>query len=548
MEILSCKDLSFRYNGCKSDTLHGVSFGVQSSQVVLVVGRTGSGKSTLLRLLKKEISPCGELTGEINICGKAQSELTLLESTQSVAYVSQDPDTQTVTHKVSTELAFGLENLGTDSSEILGRVGEMAAYFGIEDIYDKQIDELSGGQKQLCSLCAAAVQAPQILLLDEPAAQLDPIGKGKLFSALRRLNSELGTTIIIAEHDPQEIFEFCDKVIALDGASAREFDTKADFVKAASQDPALNGYIPAAARAAMPLGKSAFTVKEAKNILEEAFPAQQKKPADTGKLKKEKKPAVQAKNVYFRYSKDGKDVVKSLDLTLSQGEVFAAVGSNGSGKTTMLKLLGGILKPWQGKVSIFGKGVKSYKGNTLYRENIAVMPQNPCDLFIAQTVREELESTCRDMGEKDGYKSLCGSFGITGLLDMHPYDLSGGEIQKCAMVKLLLTKPKILLLDEPSKGLDPQAKAALGETLRELSAQGKTVLLATHDLEFAAKYADSCGLFFDGRVHSHAQTTEFFSRNRFYTTDASRIARNVFPEAVTADELERLVKTGGERR
>ena len=209
MEILSCKDLNFRYNGSSDDTLRGVSFSVSPSQTVLVLGQTGSGKSTLLRLLKKEIAPAGTLSGEIKINGRDQSELSLLESTQTIACVTQNPDTQTVTHKVSSELAFGLESLGADNAEILGRVGEMAAYFGIEDIYSKQIDELSGGQKQLCSLCAAVVQAPEILMLDEPAAQLDPIGTSKLFSVLKRLNSELGTTIIIAEHDPREVFEFC---------------------------------------------------------------------------------------------------------------------------------------------------------------------------------------------------------------------------------------------------------------------------------------------------------------------------------------------------
>ena len=547
MEILSCKDLKFRYNGSSKDTLSGVSFAVQPSQVVLLVGRTGSGKSTLLRLLKKEISPVGEVSGEIKICGKAQGELSLLESTQCISYVSQNPDTQTVTHKVSAELAFALESLGTEPSEILGRVGEMATYFGIEGIYDREIDTLSGGQKQLCALCSAVVQAPKILLLDEPAAQLDPIGTSKLYSALRRLNSELGTTIIIAEHDPQEIFSFCDKVVTLDGGRATEFETREDFVKAAAKDPHLKGYIPACARAVLPLGKTAFTVKDAKNILESSFPEQPALPASETKIK-EKKPALQARNVYFRYERNGRDVVSCLDLSVSEGEIFAAVGSNGCGKTTMLKVLGGILKPWQGRTELFGRNIKSYKGNSLYRANAAVMPQDPYFLFTAQTVRDELESTCKSMGSKGGYDELCERFGVERLLDSHPYDLSGGEVQKCALIKLLLTEPKILFLDEPSKALDPISKAALGETLRELSAQGKTIIIATHDTEFAAQYADRCGLFFDGKIHSQAPAAEFFARNRFYTTDASRIARNVFPQAVTAQELEKCVVSGGGER
>lgn len=546
MEILSCKDLRFRYNGSSKDTLSGVSFTVQPSQVVLLVGRTGSGKSTLLRLLKKEIAPQGEFSGVINICGRAQGELSLLESTQNISYVSQNPDTQTVTHKVSAELAFALENLGTEPSEILGRVGEMATYFGIESIYSRDIDTLSGGQKQLCALCSAVVQAPKILLLDEPAAQLDPIGTSKLYSALRRLNEELGTTIIIAEHDPQEIFSFCDKVVAMDGGEAREFDSRENFVDAAANDSYLRGYIPACARAVLPLGKTAFTVKDAKNILEQTFPAQEELPVQEKKTK-EKKPALQARNVYFRYERNGRDVVSCLDLSVCEGEIFAAVGSNGCGKTTMLKVLSGIFKPWQGRIELFGKNIKAYKGNSLYRENAAFMPQDPYFLFTAQTVREELESTCKAMG-RGSYEALCERYGVTRLLGTHPYDLSGGEIQKCAMIKLLLTEPKILLLDEPSKALDPVSKAALGETLRELSGQGRTVIIATHDTEFAAAYAHRCGLFFDGRIHCDAPSREFFARSRFYTTEASRIARSVFAQAVTAQELEECVRAGGGRR
>ena len=543
MEILSCKELNFAYSGSAGNTLDGVSFDVQTSQVVLVVGKTGSGKSTLLRLLKKEIAPVGEMSGEIKVNGKAQSELSLLESTQLISYVSQNPQTQTVTHNVSSELAFGLESLGIGKDEILGRVGEMAAYFGIEDIYSKRIDELSGGQKQLCCLCAALVQSPQILLLDEPAAQLDPIGTGKLFSVLRRLNSELGTTLIIAEHDLRGAFEFCDKIIVLDGGRAVCYDHRESFLRAAAADESLRGYIPACARAVMPLGKAAFNVKEAKSIIEQTFAPCEKQVQKADGDKKEQY-AVTAQNVYFRYSREDRDVIKCLDMQVRQGEIFAAAGSNGCGKTTMLKVLSGIFRAWQGKVTIGGKNIKAYKGNSLYRENAAVMPQDPYDLFTSHSVRNELDKTCRDMNDKGGYDELCAQFGVQGLLDMHPFDLSGGEIQKCAMVKLLLTKPQVLFLDEPSKALDPAAKKVLGETLQELSRQGRTIILATHDLEFAAQYAHTCALFFDGKVHSTAPSREFFARNSFYTTDASRIGRNVFPSAVTTDELESAVKNG----
>ena len=545
MEILSCSKLKFRYNGSRNHTLHDVTFDVQPSQVVLVVGKTGSGKTTLLKLLKKEIAPAGELCGEININGKPQNELSLLESTRTLSYVSQDPHTQTVTHKVSSELAFGLENLGTNSREILGRVGEMATYLGIEDIYDRPIHNLSGGQKQLCCLCSALVQSPKILLLDEPAAQLDPIGTSKLFSLLVRLNSELGITLVIAEHRPREIFPCCDKIILLENGRAKCYD-KQSFIAAAADDPALQGYNPPCTRTLLPLGKTALYVRDAKNILEQTFDKKPDKPTLV-KQDKNKPLAFKANDLYFRYSPNGKDVVDCLDVCVKQGEFFAAVGSNGCGKTTMLKLFCGILRPWQGKITINGKNIKAYKGNTLYRENVAYMPQDPCELFVSPTVGQEFENTCKFMGQTDTLDELVRTFDIEPLLDMNPYDLSGGEIQKCALVKLLLTKPEILFLDEPGKGLDPAAKALLGNTLTRLCEQGKTVIIATHDLDFAAEYAHTCALFFDGKIHSKTVANEFFSHNNFYTTDASRIARSVFPGVTTTAALEKAVKES-ERR
>ena len=542
MEILSCSKLKFRYNGSAEYTLHDVTFDAQPSQVVLVVGKTGSGKSTLLKLLKKEIAPAGELSGEIKINGKPQNDLSLLESTRTLAYVSQNPHTQTVTHNVSSELAFGLENLGTDSREILGKVGEMASYLGIEDIYDRPINKLSGGQKQLCCLCSALVQSPKILLLDEPAAQLDPIGASKLFSLLVRLNSELGTTLVIAEHRPREIFPYCDKIVFLDKGSAKCYD-KQSFIAAAADDPDLQGYIPPCTKALLPLGKTALFVKDAKNIIEKNFSVKPGKPLH--KTGDTDAPVVfKAKDLYFRYSPKGKDVVNCLDVKVKKGEFFAAVGSNGCGKTTMLKLFCGILRPWQGKITLNGKNIRSYKGNTLYRENIAYMPQDPFEMFVSPTVKQEFENTCKLMGQTNTLDELVRIFEIDHLLDMNPYDLSGGEIQKCALVKLLLTKPEILFLDEPGKGLDPVAKARLGTTLSRMCQNGKTVVIATHDLDFAAEYAHTCALFFDGKIHSKTWAKEFFSNNNFYTTDASRIARSVFPGVITTGELEKAVKEG----
>ena len=388
---------------------------------------------------------------------------------------------------------------------------------GMHTIISEGQGGISGGQKQLCCLCSALVQSPKILLLDEPAAQLDPIGASKLFSLLVRLNSELGTTLVIAEHRPREIFPYCDKIVFLDKGSAKCYD-KQSFIAAAADDPDLQGYIPPCTKALLPLGKTALFVKDAKNIIEKNFSVKPGKPLHkTGDT--DAAVVFKAKDLYFRYSPKGKDVVNCLDVKVKKGEFFAAVGSNGCGKTTMLKLFCGILRPWQGKITLNGKNIRSYKGNTLYRENIAYMPQDPFEMFVSPTVKQEFENTCKLMGQTNTLDELVRIFD-------------------------LLQRPDILFLDEPGKGLDPVAKARLGTTLSRMCQNGKTVVIATHDLDFAAEYAHTCALFFDGKIHSKTWAKEFFSNNNFYTTDASRIARSVFPGVITTGELEKAVKEG----
>lgn len=536
MEILSCKNVAFKYNESTDYALSDCTFSVKKGEKIMLCGASGSGKSTLLRLLKRELSPRGELSGNITLMGKDRSELSHRESAEKIGFVMQNPDSQTVCDKVSAELAFGLESFGVKSGEIQSRVGEMAAFFGIEPLYDRDISTLSGGQKQLVALCSVMVTDPDILLLDEPTAQLDPVAARELLGILDRLNKEMGVTIIIAEHDPEELFDSCDKILYLAKGKTEFFGTPALTAKYFVEN-ALEGFLPETAKAFAGLcNELPLNVRQGRAKLEKLGVSDIPKQAVTTAESTESY-ALQCKNLWQRYEKNSPDILKGCDLGIRKGECYGLLGSNGGGKSTLLRVICGLCKPYMGAVSLFGKKQKAYKNGSLFREMLAFLPQEPVTMFVKESVREDLLQS----GDKAAVENVAQRMGIEHLLDRHPWDLRGGEIQKCAFAKILLADPKIIVLDECTKGMDSFAKKALGDTLLSLKAEGRTILLVTHDLEFAAQYCDRCGLLFDGKIAAEDNAVEFFSHNRFYTTAAARLTRGFFSGAVTSTAVrERL--------
>ncbi len=536
MEILSCKNVAFKYNESTDYALSDCTFSVKKGEKIMLCGASGSGKSTLLRLLKRELSPRGELSGNITLMGKDRRELSDRESAEKIGFVMQNPDSQTVCDKVSAELAFGLESFGVKSGEIQSRVGEMAAFFGIEPLYDRDISTLSGGQKQLVALCSVMVTDPDILLLDEPTAQLDPVAARELLGILDRLNKEMGVTIIIAEHDPEELFDSCDKILYLAKGKTEFFGTPALTAKYFVEN-ALEGFLPETAKAFAGLWYDLpLNVRQGRAKLEKLGVSDIPKQAVTTAESTEPY-ALQCKNLWQRYEKNSPDILKGCDLGIRKGECYGLLGSNGGGKSTLLRVICGLCKPYMGAVSLFGKKQKAYKNGSLFREMLAFLPQEPVTMFVKESVREDLLQS----GDKAAVENVAQRMGIEHLLDRHPWDLSGGEIQKCAFAKILLADPKIIVLDECTKGMDIFAKKALGDTLLSLKAEGRTILLVTHDLEFAAQYCDRCGLLFDGKIAAENNAVEFFSHNRFYTTAAARLTRGFFSGAVTSTAVrERL--------
>lgn len=537
MEILSCENVAFKYNESTDYAISDCTFSVKKGEKIMLCGASGSGKSTLLRLLKRELSPRGELSGNIILMGKDRSELSDRESAEKIGFVMQSPDSQTVCDKVSAELAFGLESFGVKSGEIQSRVGEMAAFFGIEPLYDRDISTLSGGQKQLVALCSVMVTDPDILLLDEPTAQLDPVAARELLGILDRLNKEMGVTIIIAEHDPEELFDSCDKILYLAKGKTELFGTPALTAKYFVEN-ALEGFLPETAKAFARLCDDLpLNVRQGRAKLEKLGVTDIPKQA-VNDTERAEPYALQCKNLWQRYEKNSPDILKGCDLGIRKGECYGLLGSNGGGKSTLLRVICGLCKPYMGTVSLFGKKQKAYKNGSLFRGMLAFLPQEPVTMFVKESVREDLLQS----GDKVTVENVSQRMGIEHLLDRHPWDLSGGEIQKCAFAKILLADPKIIVLDECTKGMDSFAKKALGDILLDLKDEGRTILLVTHDLEFAAQYCDRCGLLFDGKIVAEDNAVEFFSHNRFYTTTAARLTRGFFSGAVTsAAARERLL-------
>ena len=546
MAHFEIKNLTFSYPGSSAKTLSGVNFSVGKGEYVVLCGASGSGKTTLLRHLKSVLTPYGQRSGEILFDGKPLDAVSQLEQAAKIGFVMQDPDDQIVTDKVWHELAFGLESVGTDPKTMRLRVAEMASYFGIQSWFHKDVATLSGGQKQLLNLASIMAMQPEVLILDEPTSQLDPIAASDFLNTVRKINIELGTTIVITEHRLEDIYHAADRVVVMErGCVAANGDPRTVGALLRRQGSPMLAALPTPVRvffSADGEGTCPLTVREGRTWLTKTFA--DRKLTDTEPemepvMTTGEAPALKLKEVWFRYEKDSPDVLQSMDLTVPQGSIFAIVGGNGAGKSTTLKTIAGICKPYRGSVEIFGKNIKKYKAGELFRDCVGMLPQDPKSLFVKRTVREELEEM---NGEGEKIREIAELCQISHLMDNHPYDLSGGEQQRTALAKVLLTEPRLLLLDEPTKGLDNFFKIRLAEMLCKLKERGITIVMVSHDVEFCAEYADLVSMFFDGQILTTDTPRRFFGQNSFYTTAANRMSRCVFRNAVTADDVADLYR------
>ncbi len=540
METFTIRNLSFSYPEQAAKAIDDLTLSIGQGEFVVLCGPSGCGKSTLLRQLKTVLAPHGRRTGEILFEGTPLDELDQRTQSQRIGFVQQSPENQIVTDKVWHELAFGLESLGCDTPTIRRKVAEMASFFGIQTWFYKNVTELSGGQKQLLNLASVMAMSPSVLILDEPTSQLDPIAASDFLATLGKINRELGTTIILTEHRLEEAFPLASTVVVMDNGKLLCTGAPKDTSKyLKDKGHAMFLAMPSAMRVWAAVENNAdcpITVREGRDWLTKYAANHDlwELPAETQHIYPDET-VLAAEELWFKYEKGAPDVVKGLSLSVRKGEFLALLGGNGTGKTTSLKLLAGLNKPYRGEVHING--------------SIGILPQNPQALFVKKTVREDLFEILkgRKLSKKDQESSVAKMVQLCRLeelLDRHPYDLSGGEQQRAALAKVLLLDPDILLMDEPTKALDAEFKQVFAEIIQVLLRRGVTILMVSHDVEFCARYAHTCALFFDGTIVTKASPRTFFSGNNFYTTSANRMARAFAPEAITPEDL--IAVCGGE--
>jgi energy-coupling factor transporter ATP-binding protein EcfA2 len=560
MAILEVKQLHFTFPDAELPALDEVSLSIESGSFVLLCGPTGCGKTTLLRHMKPELYPVGMRQGQVNYEGEDLLALISTKSTSDIGMVMQHPDSQIVMENVRQELVFTLENLGLPTAVIRSRMAEVAHFFGMESWLDKRTDELSGGQKQMLNLASVLLLQPRVLLLDEPTAQLDPVAAKQFLYNIQRLNRELGITIIISEHRIEDILPVVDQVVLLNQGriECRGMPSEAVSYIVKAETEAYRAFLPAAAKlyqlfrehSLCPVKPNVpLSVKEGREWLDSLsvvkppwidaniLPSRSSTSAEPVVL--------EMNDVIYGYRSDEELVLRRLSLVLRERECLALLGGNGAGKTTLLRLATGLLKPLRGEIRLGGKSLRTVAESAIFR-TIGFLPQNPMTFFICDTVREELLLSAHSiMAGKEAdveIEKLIQVFDLNSVLNRHPHDLSGGERQKAALACVLLRRPSILLLDEPTKGIDPKAKEKLSGYLHDLHREGLTILMATHDAEFAAQVATWCAMLFDGEITSQGLPHDIFSQQYFYTTTINRIARHHYPYALHEEDVLRLWK------
>ncbi|MBQ0014357.1 MAG: ATP-binding cassette domain-containing protein [Oscillospiraceae bacterium] len=536
MADFEIKNLSFSYaTNPEKRVLDNINLTIEHGEYITVCGKSGSGKSTLLRHLKTVLAPAGERVGIIKFNGKELSDISTYEQASFIGFVMQNPDDQIVTDKVWHELAFGLENLGCDKSTIRLRVAEMASYFGIQNWFDKDTSDLSGGQKQLLNLASIMAMQPSVLILDEPTSQLDPIAAADFLNTVRKINLELGTTIIITEHRLEDILYASDRVVLMQEGKILACDEPhkiGEYLK--STDNEMFAAMPTPVQVYHGIDSAVtssqacpLTVREGAEFLtsiigytDKLIPSLEKAEDIYDEKAAKKDAVISLSDVWFRYERQGRDILKGVDLNVPKGKLFAIVGGNGTGKSTTLKAICNVVKPYRGKVRVNG--------------HCSMLPQDPASLFVKETVKDELLEMTHDNERIESVAKTCD---IEHLFASHPFDISGGEQQRVALAKVLLCEPEIILLDEPTKGLDNFFKIKFAGILKELTSLGVTIVMVSHDVEFCARYADICSMFFDGNIVTTNAPCKFFSENSFYTTAANRMSRHLFLNAINVEDV-----------
>ena len=557
MAFIKIKDLSYYYPETKTPALDKINLEIFEGQFVLVVGGSGSGKSSLVRVLSGLIPEFygGTYKGKVYIDDREIKNMNWFEIVQKVGMVGQHPESQLVMNDVEQEVAFGMENIGLSNSLMKRRVMEIARGLGISNLLHSYIPELSSGQKQKVALASVLAMQPEILLLDEPTSQLDPVASEEILSIVKHLNEENGITIIMVEQRLERCFHLADRVIVMDkGKIVYDHDDPAEIARWGVKNnfpfiPPLPKLFAGVGYPEVPL-----TVKQGRQLLKSISSSGFY--SDTRALSLQRQRAykkehnaliygdenlVDIENLWFVYD-NGNEALKNINIKVKSGDFAVILGENAAGKTTLLKIIAGLLKPGRGKVKVFNKDIR----NTSVEElagSVGYLSQNPNDYLSLPSVREELSFTLKNLGLSDNgrVEETLKKLQLTRYADVDPRDLSTGERQRVALASVLVAKPKLLLLDEPTRGLDYHLKRELGNILLQLQAEGTAVLLVTHDVEFAAEFARDVILMAEGTIIDTGSKYDVLTRSTFYSPQVNKLFYNIKDDVVILDEAEAVL-------
>ncbi len=514
MSAVSFRDVSFAYPDAERAAILGVDLDVTPGELLLVVGASGSGKSTLLRAVNGLVphTSGGRFGGEVVVFGRSTRSHHPRELADVVGFVAQDPESQSVVDHVERDLAFVLENLGFSPEAMRRRVEEVLDALGIAHLRDRDPSTLSGGERQRCAIASALAAGPQALVLDEPTSQLDPQGADDVLAALVRLNHDLGTTVMLAEHRLERAAPLADRAVLVDGGAVGEPATVGAVLASYSGAPSVTrlgrllGWDP------LPL-----TVRDAR--ARAALDPPDLEPPPSAPAAAPGEPLLHAREV--RVSLGGRSVVRGIDLALHAGDVIALFGRNGAGKTTLLRALAGLVGPSAGAVDAHVR--------------VAYVPQNPNTMLFSSSVRRELIETQRLLGRTDAraVDHWLDTLHLTDLAGAHPRSLSGGQRQRVAIAAVAVGGAPVLLLDEPTRGMDAPSRSALEHAVREHAAAGGAVVLATHDVELAARIASHAVVLGDGEIVADGDARTVLTGSLF----APQVLR-VLPPFLTVEEVD----------
>ncbi len=515
--MISFENVTFSYSGAKYPILENVNLTIPAGELVLVVGKTGSGKSTLLGLINGLVPNFtgGNLTGNVSVNNRSIKDFPPRDFADLVGVVKQDPRSSFVTDLVEDELAYGMEQLGISPSTMRRRVEEVLDLLGLTELRNRSLATLSGGQRQRVAIASVLTTNPKVLVLDEPTSALDPSAAEEVLAAIQRLVHDLGLTVVLAEHRLERVVQYADRVIVVDRDAEVFADRPAQVFATSTLAPPVVELGRAAGWSPLPL-----TVRDARKFADELRTRLSKSKPRT-RVNVPTKTLVNVENLNFNYANIR--ALRHIDLTISDGEILALMGRNGSGKSTLLAQLVGLIAPTSGTVLVNGKNPTTLKGKTLI-ENVGLVPQEPTDLLISDSVMNECIASDSDSGAIPGTTLAIFEQLTTDVSeDLHPRDLSEGEKLSLALAVVLAAKPPLILLDEPTRGLDYAAKMQLVHNLQKLGKKNHTIILATHDVELAAEVATRVILLADGEIVTDGPVNEVLSSSPMFSPQVSKI-------------------------